>query len=189
MHTSITTKDERNTYADLFTQYLSDITIEVEGIKIKAERNDIKGINKHVARINSALVGIMDAKLDLAEKCNNINNISEITDKLPKCEERSDKYEIPITKNVHDKKMEIMLAIKETLLELGEPIYEKVVEYLYREYHCVITDCYEHPEYLNAILKKIFGHAHIVIVESIKKRLEKSNEQKQVQEFLTVISR
>ena len=79
MPVSITPKDERNTYADLFTQYLSDIIIEVEGIKIKADRNDIKGINEHIARINSALMGIMDTKLDLAEKCN-ISNISEITD-------------------------------------------------------------------------------------------------------------
>jgi hypothetical protein len=58
-------------FADLFTQYLSDITLEVEGIKVKGMRNDI---NEHVARINSALLGIMDAKLELAERCNTISN-------------------------------------------------------------------------------------------------------------------
>jgi hypothetical protein len=66
--------EKRITYAELFTQYLSDIILEVEGIKVKSDRNDIQGINEHVARINMALSAIMDAKLDLAEQCNNISN-------------------------------------------------------------------------------------------------------------------
>jgi hypothetical protein len=60
--------EKRVSYGELFTQYLSDITLEVEGIKIKSVKNDMKGINEHISRINSALLGIMDAKLELAEK-------------------------------------------------------------------------------------------------------------------------
>jgi hypothetical protein len=174
-------------FAEMFTEYLSDITLEVEGIKVKSMNNDIQGINEHVARINAALLGIVDAKLDLAEKCN-IGNISEITGKLPE-KKKSDKREIFLTENMHVNKTQVVLAIKETLLELGEPTYEKVVESLYREYDCVLTDCYEHPEYLNIILKQIFGKAHVVIVELIKKHLEEYDEYKSVQEFLTVIAR
>ncbi len=74
MTQNLTHDEKRISYSELFTQYLSDITLEVEGIKIKSDRNDIQGINEHVARINSALLGIMDTKLDLAEKCNNISN-------------------------------------------------------------------------------------------------------------------
>ena len=58
----------------MFTQYLSDITLEVEGIKVKAIRNDIQGIMEHISRINSSLLGIMDAKLELAERCERIRN-------------------------------------------------------------------------------------------------------------------
>lgn len=175
-------------FAEMFTEYLSDITLEVEGIKVKSMNNDIQGINEHVARINAALLGIVDAKLDLAEKCD-ISNISEITGKLPEYAKRSDKREILLTENMHANKTDVVLAIKKTLLELGEPTYEKVVESLYREYDCVLTDCYEHPEYLNIILKQIFGKAHVVIVELIKKHLEEYDEYKSIQEFLTVIAR
>ncbi len=61
-------KDEKTLFPELFTQYISDMTIEVEGIKIKSMRNDFQGINENLARINSAIMGIMDAILDLAEK-------------------------------------------------------------------------------------------------------------------------
>ncbi len=64
----------RISFAELFTQYLSDITLEVEGIKVKSMKNDIRGIDEHVSRINSALLDIMDAKLELAERCNSISN-------------------------------------------------------------------------------------------------------------------
>lgn len=62
------------TFSELFTEYLSDITLEVEGIKVKAQRNDIEGIKEHLARISSALLAIMDAKLDLAEICHDTKN-------------------------------------------------------------------------------------------------------------------
>ncbi|TSA17242.1 MAG: hypothetical protein D4R72_05245 [Nitrosopumilales archaeon] len=66
--------EKRISFAELFTQYISDITLEVEGIKVKSMRSDIQGINGHVERINSALLGIMDAKLELAERCASISN-------------------------------------------------------------------------------------------------------------------
>jgi hypothetical protein len=66
--------EKRISFAELFTQYISDITLEVEGIKVKSMRNDIQGINEHVKRINSALLGIMDAKLELAERCDSVSN-------------------------------------------------------------------------------------------------------------------
>jgi hypothetical protein len=74
MTQELSNNEKRVSFADLFTQYLSDITLEVEGIKVKSMRNDIQGINEHVERINSALLGIMDAKLELAERCNTISN-------------------------------------------------------------------------------------------------------------------
>jgi hypothetical protein len=74
MTQELSNNEKRVSFAELFTQYLSDITLEVEGIKVKSMRDDIQGINEHVARINSALLGIMDAKLELAERYNTISN-------------------------------------------------------------------------------------------------------------------
>ncbi len=54
--------------SEVFTQYLSDITMEVEAIKLRNIKADSEGVNEHLARIDSALNGIMDAKLALAEK-------------------------------------------------------------------------------------------------------------------------
>lgn len=65
----VLTFDETNTtFSDVFVDCVSDITLEVEAIKSKKMRNDIQSINEHLDRINRALLGIVDAKLALAEK-------------------------------------------------------------------------------------------------------------------------
>lgn len=57
-------------FSEAFTEYLSDITLEVEAIKLRSLRNDVKGVNEHLARIENALWDIANAKLALAEKIN-----------------------------------------------------------------------------------------------------------------------
>ena len=59
---------------EIFNQHLSELILEVEGIKLKSIRNDIEGIQDHIGRMNTVLVEIMDARMDLADKCNNIKN-------------------------------------------------------------------------------------------------------------------
>ena len=59
---------ESPTFSEIFTQHVSDISLEVEAIKLRNLRNDADGINEHLARIESALIGIMEARLALAEK-------------------------------------------------------------------------------------------------------------------------
>jgi hypothetical protein len=81
-----------------------------------------------------------------------------------------------------------ILAIEKTLLDFGKPMYEKVIEVLKKEYNCYLTDCYEHPEYLSTILKKLFGNSHIVLVASIKKQLEEFLYKESVGRFVEVIS-
>ncbi len=81
------------------------------------------------------------------------------------------------------------LAIERTLLDFGKPVYEKVTNMLYKNYHCYIPDCYDHPEYLRDILGKIYGNAHHAIVESIHKQLDEFSYKKPVERFLEVISR
>jgi len=59
---------ESPTFSEVFTQHVSDISLEVEAIKLRNLKNDADGINEHLARIESALIGIMEARLALAEK-------------------------------------------------------------------------------------------------------------------------
>lgn len=56
------------TLSDVFTQHISDISLEVEAIKLRNLKKDAEGIEEHLARIESALSGIMEAKLTLAER-------------------------------------------------------------------------------------------------------------------------
>lgn len=62
------TDTKKTSFSELFTQCVSDITIEVEKIKIKNMRSDFQGINGNISRINSALMRIMDARLEILEK-------------------------------------------------------------------------------------------------------------------------
>jgi len=66
----VTLKQKGNSFSEAFTEYLADITLEVEAIKLRSLRNDIGGINEHLARIENALWDITNAKLALAEKIN-----------------------------------------------------------------------------------------------------------------------
>ncbi len=62
------------TFSELFTECLSDITLEVEAIKLRSLKSDIKGINEHLARIENTLWDIANAKLALAERVNRSSN-------------------------------------------------------------------------------------------------------------------
>ncbi len=63
----LTHDGRKPSFSEIFTQYLSDISLEVEAVKLRNIKNDAEGVNEHLARIDSALKGIMDAKLALAE--------------------------------------------------------------------------------------------------------------------------
>jgi hypothetical protein len=82
----------------------------------------------------------------------------------------------------------VSLAVEKALFEIGKPVYEKVIESPYKEFHCYLPDCYEHPEYLNEILMKLYGNSHDVIVRSIKKQLDEFSNHKHIANFLSVIS-
>lgn len=83
----------------------------------------------------------------------------------------------------------VTLAIEKALLDIGQPVYDKVIMTLKKEYNCFLPDCYEHPEYLNEILKKLYGNAHNVIVESINQQLGEFSFHKPIARFLKVISK
>ena len=80
------------------------------------------------------------------------------------------------------------MAIEQTLLEFGPPALEKVSNKLFEYYHCYIPDCYTKPEYLNKVLKELFGNSHIVIVQSTRRRLDEMSSQDSIKNFLAELS-
>ena len=91
------------------------------------------------------------------------------------------------TINMPPNKVLVVYAIERTLLEMGEATLDEVKELLSKNYHCGISDCYEHPERLKSVLDDIFGKSPIVITELIKKRLGELASRKPVIEFLKAI--
>lgn len=86
------------------------------------------------------------------------------------------------------RKAMISLAVEKVLRGIGQPIYDKVIKQLSKDHDCYLPDCYEHPEYLNKVLKKIFGNAHMAVVDSIKNELNEYITEKPMEVFITTIS-
>lgn len=75
-------------------------------------------------------------------------------------------------------------AMDMALVKLGGVTFDEVREKLHTKYQCVVTDCYEHPEYLKDVLVEIFGDASKVITESIKDDLNKISDDPGIEQFL-----
>jgi len=81
----------------------------------------------------------------------------------------------------------VILAIEKTLLVVGKPTYDKVVDLLEKDHHCDLADCYAHPEYLTQVLKKLYGNSYLVIIESINKKLEEYSYKEPIKKFQEVL--
>ena len=88
-----------------------------------------------------------------------------------------------------DPKVIIIAAIEKALLEIGKPDLNKVKQRLVDDYKRSLSDCYEEPEFLNRILKDLYGKSHVTIVESIKDNLKEMSSSPPVAKFLEVIAR
>ena len=89
--------------------------------------------------------------------------------------------------DVEIKKAMVTLAIEKSLKEFSDTVLEVVANRLKQDYNAHLPDCYDHPEYLNRILKDLFGGAHLIITNSIQKHLQDSINQKPIKEFLVKI--
>lgn len=86
------------------------------------------------------------------------------------------------------KKAIVAINIEKVLLEMGKPIFDTFTKKLYKNYSCYIPDCSDHPEYLNQILKEMYGSSYRTIVDKITERLVEFSYQKSVAEFIKVVS-
>lgn len=83
----------------------------------------------------------------------------------------------------------VSLSIEKTLLGIGKPEYEKVVNKLKEDHKCSLPDCFDNPEYLKRVLCDLFGKSYDCILECITENLEKFKSEESVQKFLTVMTR
>ena len=81
----------------------------------------------------------------------------------------------------------VVLAIEKTLLDIGKPVYENVVDRLDKKYNCYIPDCFEKPEYLKVVLKELYGESYNEIINSVQKELDEFAYKKRIEEFLQVL--
>ncbi|CAE6497121.1 MAG: hypothetical protein QXE84_04150 [Candidatus Nitrosotenuis sp.] len=89
--------------------------------------------------------------------------------------------------DVQIKKALVAFTIEKALLEMGEPVFQKVTEILKNDYNCYVPDCYDHPEYLKRVLADLYGNAHTAIISSIKENLREFSHQTPVQKFLVAL--
>jgi len=85
------------------------------------------------------------------------------------------------------KKALVAFAIEKALIDMGEPIFEKVAKTLKDDYNCYVPDCYDHPEYLKRILSDLYGNAHVTIINSIKDSLREFSQQESINRFISVL--
>ena len=70
----------------------------------------------------------------------------------------------------------------------GKTLLDKVIEILFRKHNANIPDCYDHPEYLNEVLKSLYGEGYKVVVETIKNHLKEFADQEPISEFIEKIA-
>lgn len=66
----------------------------------------------------------------------------------------------------------IVLALKNTLLELGPDELDKVISMLHKDYHLTLDDCYDNPEVLKHILQDLFGESYDDILQSLRSNMK-----------------
>ncbi|MGI0007800.1 MAG: hypothetical protein ACREAR_07380 [Nitrosotalea sp.] len=81
----------------------------------------------------------------------------------------------------------VVLAIEHTLLKTSTNTLEKVQTELCQEFNCDISECYEHPEYLNKVLKDLSGVLQYEIVKNVNRYLDEFSYQEQIAKFLDKI--
>jgi len=82
----------------------------------------------------------------------------------------------------------ITFVVEKVITDIGKPTLDQVETRLYKEYHCYIPDCYEHPDYLNNVLRSVFGNSFYAISEAIILELEEHLEDKAILKLVNTIT-
>ncbi|MDH3277570.1 MAG: response regulator [Nitrosopumilus sp.] len=86
------------------------------------------------------------------------------------------------------KKTIIVLAMKNTFLELGLEEYDKIVLMLQKDHNCTLDDCYENPEALKQVLQDLLGDSYNDVMNSLKENIKNISSHKSTENFLDALS-
>ncbi|MGI0101840.1 MAG: hypothetical protein ACREA7_04500 [Nitrosotalea sp.] len=81
-------------------------------------------------------------------------------------------------------KVLVSLAIENTLLQISKPVFDKVENQFREKYQCSILDCYDHPQYLNEVLREVFGKSYSDITKSIEEFLKEFRYEPSIETFI-----
>jgi hypothetical protein len=102
------------------------------------------------------------------------------------------KFQYPIysvTRDDRQYKSMVEAAIERALLNMSTTVLDTTSSHLFNKYNCLLSTCYEKPEYLKNTLMDMFGNAHTGIVETIKSNLGDHIQQKPIMDFVEGLSR
>jgi hypothetical protein len=86
------------------------------------------------------------------------------------------------------KKILVTSIIENALVNIGKGTYATVINQLASTQNCTLQDCYDHPEYLKAILMRHGFYIYNSIISSIKSKLKEFESDKEIAAFMKGIS-
>ena len=89
----------------------------------------------------------------------------------------------------NDSRAALVLSIEIVLMRRGGPQYHQILAKLENYYDCKIFDCYEHPEYLSAVIKEVYPNDYHSIIQDFKIELDEMATQKEIAEFLNALEK
>ena len=90
-------------------------------------------------------------------------------------------------KDQNSNKSVVVLSVEVVLMRKSGPQYHQVLARLERDYECKIFDCFEHPEYLKAVLQDVYGEDYKTIVDNLEVELGEIVSEKGVAGFLEAL--
>lgn len=86
------------------------------------------------------------------------------------------------------KKTIVILAMKNTFLELGLEEFDKIVLLLQKDHNCTLEDCFDNPEALKQVLQDLLGDAYNDVMISLKESIKNISSHKSTENFLDALS-
>ena len=86
------------------------------------------------------------------------------------------------------KKTIVILAMKNTFLELGLEEFDKIVLLLQKDHNCTLENCYDNPEALKQVLQDLLGDTYNDVMASLKENIKNISSHKSTENFLNILS-
>lgn len=81
----------------------------------------------------------------------------------------------------------LVSCIELVLMKRGNTNYNLVVAKLAANYESTVRDCYRHPDYLQAVLKEVYGNDYHSVIDEIKAQMGELAAVDEVGDFFKVM--